>query len=738
MSTISNSSACRNRFDAFRDRVRIALCCALAGMFTLSVSRADEGMWTLDALQKLPLQQMRECGLTLTPEQIYSETKPSLKDAVVMITSGTASFVSPDGLLLTNHHVAFAGIQSLSSVESDYLKDGFHAKTRAEELSTSYTADVIAAMRDITAEVRAAVHDSMSSPDRLRAIRSKKLEIEEALPDTGGYGHAIVDMYGGARHYLLITRKLLDVRLVFAPPSAIGNFGGENDNWVWPRHTGDFTLMRAYVGPDGRPAPYSKENIPYKPTVFLPLSTRGIREGSFAMIMGFPGKTYRHYEASAVEHALSETLPTTIELYKARIDAIEEGTKRNRAVAIQYASKLRRIANAYKKSVGILEGMRRSNIITAKHADEHAFSVFAASSPLRAQRYGSLLGDLKRETEKLQNLARKNLVFNNLTSGVELLRIARRLTTYLQSLPEDSLGHPLPPTEREIAPMRAFLLTTFRDLDKSIDQGILTALLLKALALPAEHQLNLCREIADGAVGIDAQQRVRRFVDQLYRDTELASRESCERLLSDDREEIEDDPFVGFSRRLSEEEAPVERAVSQSNGRLAELRGQLMEGLFEWQGGDSLYPDANRTLRFTHGEVKSLSPRDAVTYSYVTSLTGMLEKETGQDPFVVPPQLKELWNRKDFGRYADSHLGDIPVSFITNLDITGGNSGSPVINGQGEVIGCAFDSNWEGVSGDYRYQERYARVISVDARYILFILDKFSGAQNILKELVIH
>jgi hypothetical protein len=661
-----------------RKKLMLSLLCALMLLLSSAGRTMDEGMWLLDTIGKLPVSDMKSHGLELTPEQIYSANGPSLKDAIVLLGGGTSSFVSPEGLMVTNHHVAYGSIQSLSSVKTDYLKDGFWAKTRDEELRTNLTAQIVTEIKDVTSEVLSAVNDTMSAGQRAAAIRERSREIERTAKGNSDLTCRVSEMYSGVSYYLFTFQALTDVRLVYAPPSAIGNYGGEVDNWIWPRHTGDFSIMRAYVGPDGKPAKYAKENVPFKPKVFLPISAAGYKEGSFAMIMGFPGRTFRYREASSVELARDETLPLTVELYKTRMDIINAASENDRSVAIKYASKVRGIANTYKNYLGTLEGMRRANLLDIKRKDEEQFTAYINASPELTKKYGTLLDDMAKANADLKTFNQKYIFLNNLTAGVDILRLANRFRTYAQGSQ----------SEAQKVALREVISTTFKNFDLNVEKQLLTALILKGADLPASQQVAALTDIYGDRTGTRRQQKVKDFVDDLYDDSDLSTPEGCEKLLEKGGEKIVKDDYLKFAAKI--------------------------------------------------GQVRPYKRRDAVEYDYSTTLTGVMEKETGKDPFIVPPKLKELWQKKDFGQYADPKTGDIPVAFIADLDITGGNSGSPVINGKGELIGCAFDGNWEAVVGDYYFQPALNRTIAVDTRYMLFILDKYSNAQNILKEMVIR
>ena len=694
---------------------------------------AEEGMWLLDAVYKLPLEQMRPHGLMLSPSRIYSPDSTSLKDAIVHLGGGTGSFISASGLIITNHHVAYGSIQALSSVQNDYLRNGFLARTRQEELSTATTAEIVMAMKEVTTEVLGALSDTLSPEQRSLAVQERIRAIEAAAQGDTGATHRVVEMNNGVQYYLFTTLTLRDVRLVYAPPTSIGNFGGEVDNWMWPRHTGDFTILRAYVGPDGKPAKYAADNLPFRPRQFLPISSRGVKEGDFAMVMGFPARTFRYREAAGVELARDITLPVQIDLYKTRIDIIESMAADNRAIGIKYASKVRGIANASKKYVGVLEGMRRTDLVARKRAEEEQFGRVGTGSPADRAQWSALLAEIESATDEARRVERKNQILSNLTSAVELIGIANRFLSYA-SLPAGFDTRP----EKEITSLREYLDRIFKNHDTQVDRAMMVAMILKSDAMPADQRIEAFQSITEGKTGEELERRVREYVEGLYGDSRLATRDGCEELMQKDQEEMLADPVVRLAAQVSKEQEPVTVATNAYATRIGQLRRRYARALADRDQAPLAYPDANRTIRLTYGTVQDLHPRDAVVLAPQTLLGGVIEKEQKTEPFIVPAALKELWQKKDFGPYADPKLGDVPVAFIADLDITGGNSGSPVINGRGELIGCAFDGNWESVVGDYLYQERYNRSINVDVRYVLFILDKFAGARNILEELVIH
>jgi len=699
----------------------------------------EEGMWLLDATARLPLSKYKKAGYELTPDKIYSERNPSIKDAIVLLPGGTGSFISDKGLILTNHHIAFAGIQELSSVHDDYLRTGFLANTMEEELSTSYTAEIVAGMSDITTKILSGTTDSMIPEERSEKIKTNTENERGRIANETGKTVRISEMYNGAKYYAFIYDVLKDIRLVYAVPEAIGVYGGEIDNWVWPRHTGDFAFMRAYVGPDGKPASYAKENIPYKPKSFLPISTRGVIDGSFAMILGFPGRTFRYRDYGSVKLAHDETLPLTADLYKKRVDIINAISESDRSVGIKYATKGRRLANAYKNYLGTLDGMRRSDLLLVKKNEGNELGAFIAVNPGMNARYGTLLADLNKAADEAHQINRKSILFSNIRSAVEALGVALKIMDYSDLYKEDSVGEITSPSEEYKGSVLRGLEKSFKNFDRRVDREMMVAMIMASTQMPVDQRPKIFSELIDETTNMAREEDVREYVHDLYDDSKVVTFEGCRELLNADHyADLDDDPFVQLARRFHAEQRPLTNQTNEYNQKVADLRRKYSEAYLAWKKGDLLYPDANRTLRLSYGTVQNLKPRDAVTYNYFTTLTGVIEKETGTPPFDVPSKLKELWKKKDFGRYADPKTGDVPVAFIADLDITGGNSGSPVLNGKGEVIGCAFDGNWESIVADYYFQDQYNRSINVDSRYMLFLVDKFSGGKRLLNEMVIR
>ena len=703
-------------------------------LFFTAMTPPDEGEWLLTQIGKLPISEMQKHGLVLTPEQIFSPNGTSVATAIVRLPGGTGSFISKDGLIITNHHIAWNGIQSLSSVQDDYLKNGFLAETKEKELSCSnYSASVLLSVQDVTDSILSVVNDTMSTERRSKAIQEKSRAMEKAAKGESENEFQVRDALNGNKYFMYAYEVVRDVRMVYAPPEAIGVYGGETDNWMWPRHTGDFAILRAYVAPDGKHVKYSKDNVPYHPKAFLPISSHPKQEGDFSMVIGFPGATYRYRTSSEIKLAAEETLPMTVELYQKRIDVIDAAGKKDRALEIKYAAKVRNVANYYKKFKGTLDGMKRLNLLKLREDQESAFHAFIDTKPELEAKYESVLSDIAASQRELRSFNKKQMVISQMSQAVDLIRIANRFKTYANSFKKDSTGTVKGSGEGEL---KDFITTAFKDIEISVDKDLFKAFLAEAAALPDLQQIQAVKKIVRDKKGDDLQKEIAEFVDDIYKESHLITAEIATSMTSKAAEDIKDDAFVKFVIALDEDALPVQEKSAKYNAEVGRLRGQWLRALMAWKG-DGLYPDANSTIRFTYGTVKSFNPRDAVHYDFITGVGGIMEKETGEGDFIVPAKERQLWEKKDFGPYEDPVLHDVPVAYITDNDITGGNSGSPVINGRGELVGVAFDGNWESVVDDYIYEPNLDRCITVDSRYVLWILDKFSNAKNVLDELVI-
>ncbi len=699
--------------------------------------QSEEGEWMPTQLNKLSWTQLQQLGLLLTPDEIYNPNAPSIEDAIVLLGGGTGSFISNDGLMVTNHHVAVGAVQSVSSVTQDYLKDGFYAETREKEISIpSYNASIVVDMTEVTNDVLAAVTEGMTPDERTKAIRAKSTELEKAAKGTTDYTCRVVDFFYGVKYFLIKTEVLKDVRLVCAPPVSIGTFGGDDDNWMWPRHTGDFAFMRAYVSPDGKPAAYSKDNVPYHPRKFLPISTQGFQEGSFAMLLGFSGRTFRYRTSTEIQMQVEETLPFLVDLTKMQIDIINEARKKDHAVSIKYHSRVQSISNGWKNRAGSLLGIKSADVLNIRKTEEKQFTQFLMTQPELQKKYGNVINDIEAAYKDLRQFNKK---LQMLTVGMnvsDMVRIGNEFRQVLKAFAKDSVSGDMKIPEARLAELQKSFTNIHKNFDVNVDKVLLSAMMKVAAGLPEGQKINAIQRVTGSKTGEALDRAIKEFVDELYDDTKLTTLAGCEKLSGKDADDIEDDPFVQFSIALDKDLSPLTDSSAAFNARTGLLRTKFMEGWMKYKNTE-IYPDANRTLRFTYGQVKSYDARDAVHYGYATTLTGMMQKETGADPFIVPEKLKSLWKNKDFGQYVDPKLNDVPIAFVATLDITGGNSGSPMINGKGDLIGLAFDGNWEGMANDYFYQPEVNRTIGCDARFVLFYLDKYLGAQNLLKEMIL-
>lgn len=719
---------------------------------------ADEGMWLPMFVERLNYVDMQKAGLQLTAEEIYSVNNASLKDAIVGLSNGptpsgyfcTGEIVSDQGLLFTNHHCGYDNIQKHSTIEHDYLTDGFWAASLAEELpNPDLSVSFLIKMADVTDSVMAMVNDSMSSQDRSAAIRKKTAELRTAWSEEGKYNVVVKSFFEGNEYYLFVYEVFTDVRLVGAPPSAVGKFGGDTDNWMWPRHTGDFSIFRVYTGPDGRPAEYSTENIPLKPKHHLPVSLDGVKKDDFTMIWGFPGSTDRYLTSFGVDFNIEKQFPAIIELFGDKLAAWKEYMDADQQVKIQYASKYAGVANTWKYLIGQTRGLKRLDVKGQKEFLENDFSQWTAADQEREKRYGDVLSTMKSGYEQMSTTI-EPMLYNNLAGlgGAEIIGFAldfSSLTELLKpidkkELPKDKdlankmIADRQVELDALIAELKEAAAEHFKNYYAPADQHVLQVMIEKySKKIPGDAQVEEVKEMLAKSKGSYAD-----FAAMVFEKSIFTSQDKVEAFLAKpNAKQLQKDPAMQLANGFMAKTMEVAGGFRAAQASLSTAKRLFVDGLRKMQPDKVFYPDANSTMRMTYGSVQDYIPADAIHYDYITTEKGILEKEDpSNDEFIVPEYLKSLIEKKDFGPYGED--GKLVVCFLSTNDITGGNSGSPIINGKGELIGIAFDGNWEAMSGDIAFEPALQRTINVDIRYVLFIIDKYAGATRLIDELTIH
>ncbi len=706
---------------------------ALFGMMATGFARADEGMWIPLLLEKYKIQDMQKAGFRLTAEDVYSVNRASLKDAIVHFGGGcTAEVISAEGLILTNHHCGYGQIQRHSTLENDYLTDGFWAMTREQELSNpGLSVTFLIRIEDVSAQVLGGVTAGMDAGERSAVIRQNSRKIElEAVAGTH-YSARVAAFFDGNQYFLFVNEVFQDVRLVGAPPSAIGKFGGETDNWMWPRHTGDFSLFRIYAGKDNKPAAYSNDNVPYQPRKHLPISMKGVQSGDFTMVFGYPGRTTAYIPSIAIANQVNYSIPASIDLRTIRIDLMEKAMNSSPKIRIQYSAKKSGIANGWKKNQGVLKGLNRLDAINRKLAFEQQFQSWVEQDAERSSLYGTILARYASIMEKQGPFELANTYAREAGLAAEIIGFAGSFNSVISLYNEGKVTEAGELATRMIPQVRRY----FKDYDAPTDQKILGAMLEAYVkGINPEFQPFYLQEINRNWGGDFG-----RFAADLFSRSALSSEEkvvaNLEKLNRAFIRNLEKDPAYLLNRSIEKLLTEVvQPGLEEGRVEVPVLQRLYMAAQIEMQPEKMLHPDANGTIRVTYGKVDGFYPADGVRYKHYTTLQGIIEKDNPDIyDYRVPTRLKELYHNKDYGQYGQG--GEMPVCFIASNHTSGGNSGSPVINADGHLIGINFDRNWEGTMSDIMYDPDLCRNISVDIRYILFIIDRFAGAKHLVEEM---
>ncbi|MEI8279842.1 MAG: S46 family peptidase [Bacteroidota bacterium] len=706
--------------------------CALAMM---QIARADEGMWIPMLIGK-NYDEMARKGLKLSKEDLYSINHSSMKDAIVQFGGGcTAEMISSNGLLLTNHHCGYDAIATLSTVDKNYLDNGFFAKSMEEELpARGVTVIFLERMEDITVDVMKAVGNA-TGEEYTKKYDAFKKELEEKAGKKGKYVANVREYFNGNQYFLIVYKKYTDVRLVGTPPKSLGKFGGDTDNWMWPRHTADFSMFRVYANKDNQPAEYSKDNVPFHPKKYLPVSIRGEKEGDYAMIFGYPGRTNRYEVSKGVELAISDVNPSIVSIRDARLKIMHSHMAQDKSVYLKMTSSYARIANYWKYYIGQTEQLKRLNVVDTKKQQEAAFVAWAKENKYDA----SFMNEYEKLYADYKPYAKHNIYYTECFRASALARMGALLDPLDKYLAKGN-------DKDSIKKYVGNLQTEYRRLYKEYEKGTERELLSKMTQMyynnvPKDQLPDIYRNVIFKTAGSEKVAKTYSiYVDGMIKNTFLTDTTRFNAFCKKPtKKAIAKDAVVQYSLSFVHNFTKnYQPKVEAFNMQKKELSKKYIRGLMAMKPNKNFYPDANSTMRVTYGKVLSYEPVDGVHYNYYTTLDGLMAKyKPNDEEFDVPADLVKLYKEKNYGQYADED-GTLHTCFITNDDITGGNSGSPVINAYGELIGAAFDGNWEAMSGDIAFDKKYKRTIVCDVRYILFLIDKMGHAPNLINEMDIH
>ncbi|MFZ4522383.1 MAG: S46 family peptidase [Bacteroidales bacterium] len=698
----------------------------------------DEGMWLPLLLERLNYVDMQKMGLHLTADELYSINHNSLKDAIVGLSNGgggggffcTAELVSGQGLLFTNHHCGYGAVQSHSSTDHDYLTEGFWAKSFKEELSNDeMCASFLERIENVTDSILPFLSDTLKESARSSKVREISGKIRKRAEEGGKFEATVKSFYGGNEYYLFVFKTYKDVRLVGAPPSSVGKFGGDTDNWMWPRHTGDFSILRVYTDADGNPAKYSEKNIPLKPAYHLPISLKGIKKNDFAMIWGYPGSTTRYLTSFGIEYNLQVYYPTLIKLLGKELEVMKERMDQDNAVKIAYAANYAGIANYWKNLIGQSRMLIRNKVEDKKKTIEKDFAAWCIKDAEKDKKYGKVSETLQKDYAELKKLGMPFLYARIAGSSLNVVQLANAFGPL-----EGALEKKNKEAVKELqVSLKEAVKEHFKEYDLAISKKTLAEMLrLYASDVPKADLPGIFKLIEK-----DYKNDYTAFANDVYENSFLVTAERANKFIDKPSlKALKKDLGWQIAESMEEISGKTEATYRPVSVAISAANRQFIAGIREMDPKLVKYPDANSTMRMSYGSVLDYYPADAVHYDYVTTLKGVMQKEDPtNEEFIVAQKLKDLFKAKDYGQYGEN--GEMVVCFLTTNDITGGNSGSPVINGDGQLIGLAFDGNWEAMSGDIMFEPDMQRTINVDVRYVLFIIDKFAGATNLIDELTL-
>lgn len=704
-------------------------------VFTAVAAFAVEGMFPLNELQNLNQEKLQKMGLEIS----LSEIRDNVSGAVVSLGGGSGSFVSGDGLIVTNHHVAYGAIQFNANDKHDYITDGFYAPSFDRELAApGYYADIILNVKDITSTINKAIKKDITDKARFKAIEDAIKKIEADVEKKSPHIRAsVASMYQG-RQYMLFTKiRLTDIRLVYAPPAAIGEFGGDEDNFEWPRHTGDFSFLRAYVAPDGTPAAYSKDNVPYHPDHFLAISIKPLKKGDFTFVLGFPGSTNRYMTADQLDFYLNKQIPLRLQLFHDIIEKLEIIGSKSNENNIRVAFWVKMLNNSMKYYQGVNDGLRRDKAVDLFQKRDIKLLEWVEKCK-SGSRYKGLIKSINQVNDKIKPIANKLTIMGYMRL-VPTISSAGTITRWAEEKVKPDLKRDPAFMDRNVPRMERRLQSMQRNLLVESDVTLMKYFLHQMAALPKDQWPETFKATFGTVAAEKLSTAINKKVEDMYAATGLTDAATRMKYFNMEASALakSNDPLLKFGGDFADEMKRLREQNESLAGALSRLKPEFID-LIHAYSGNELYPDANSTIRFSYGTIMGYSPREAVSYRPFTTLAGVVEKETGKTPFTSPKKLLKLYQKGDFGRYGDPALGgNVPVDFLTDNDTTGGNSGSPTLNGKGQLIGLLFDGNYESISSDYYFNPALTRSIVAGAHYMIFTLDQFSNAQNLLKELTI-